>query len=285
MLGFTQIGSGITALVIALVLFLTGNRLLSYELMLGTLTLWLVVELVKFLVHRSRPFIRLAQARIVGYRAIGRSFPSGHTSQAFFMATLFSYQFQLGVRGNHRFVRSRITGWFHTDVCWRSLSTRRHRRRRIGFRLGSSGDTSESLLARAAVLTMLCRGFQETVITNSGDMNGISKDRPNPPKPPGNLTGGRDAHFSDQLLEIVQTDTSTELKVAEKELHMNMSHTNDHNHLTLLQGIARRAMIERGLLPDFSPAALAELDRIHAPAIAANDESIRDLRELLWAVD
>jgi exoribonuclease-2 len=81
---------------------------------------------------------------------------------------------------------------------------------------------------------------------------------------------------------MVQTDTSTELKVAEKELHMNMSHTNDHNHLTLLQGIARRAMIERGLLPDFSPAALAELDKIHAPAIAANDESIRDLRELLW---
>jgi membrane-associated phospholipid phosphatase len=99
MLGFTQIGSGITALVIALVLFLAGGRLLSYELMLGTLTLWLVVELVKFLVHRSRPFIRLAQARIVGYRAIGRSFPSGHTSQAFFMATLFSHWFQLGIGG------------------------------------------------------------------------------------------------------------------------------------------------------------------------------------------
>jgi membrane-associated phospholipid phosphatase len=99
MLGFTQIGSGITALLIALVLFLTGNRLLSYELVLGTLTLWLVVELVKFLVHRSRPFIRLAQARIVGYRAMGRSFPSGHTCQVFFMATLFSYQFQLGLGG------------------------------------------------------------------------------------------------------------------------------------------------------------------------------------------
>ena len=99
MLGFTQIGSGIAALVIALVLFLAGDRLLSYELMLGALTLWLVVELMKFLVHRSRPFIRLDQARIVGYRAIGRSFPSGHTSQAFFMATLLSHQFQLGMGG------------------------------------------------------------------------------------------------------------------------------------------------------------------------------------------
>ena len=99
MLGFTQIGSGIAALVIALVLFLAGDRLLSYELMLGALTLWLVVELIKFLVHRSRPFIQLDQARIVGYRAIGRSFPSGHTSQAFFMATLLSHQFQLGMGG------------------------------------------------------------------------------------------------------------------------------------------------------------------------------------------
>jgi membrane-associated phospholipid phosphatase len=90
MLGFSQIGSGITALGIALVLFLAGNRLLSYKLLLGTLTLWLVVELLKFLVHRSRPFVRLVQARIVGYPAIGQSFPSGHTSQAFFMATLMA---------------------------------------------------------------------------------------------------------------------------------------------------------------------------------------------------
>jgi membrane-associated phospholipid phosphatase len=93
MSGFTQIGSAISALVIALALFLVGDRLLSYELMLGTLTLWLVVELAKFWVHRSRPFIWLAQARIVGYRARGRSFPSGHTSQVFFMATLITQHF------------------------------------------------------------------------------------------------------------------------------------------------------------------------------------------------
>ena len=93
MLGFTQIGSGIVALGIALVLFLANNRQLSYELILGTFELWLVVELVKFLVYRSRPFIRVTQARIVGYRAIGHSFPSGHTSHAFFMATLMAQHF------------------------------------------------------------------------------------------------------------------------------------------------------------------------------------------------
>ncbi len=50
---------------------------------------------------------------------------------------------------------------------------------------------------------------------------------------------------------------------------------------TLLQKIARRVMVERGLAPEFTPAALAELNAINAPAIAA-DASTRDLRQLLW---
>ncbi len=40
-------------------------------------------------------------------------------------------------------------------------------------------------------------------------------------------------------------------------------------------------MIERGLLPDFSSQALAELDKIHGPATKA-EEPMRDLRHLLW---
>jgi membrane-associated phospholipid phosphatase len=95
MLGFTQIGSGAAALAIGLILFLAGDRLVAYELILGTLTLWILVELVKALVRRSRPFIRVTQTRIVGYRVGGRSFPSGHTSQAFFMATLMAPHFQV----------------------------------------------------------------------------------------------------------------------------------------------------------------------------------------------
>ncbi len=80
-----------------MILYFAGDRLLAYELILGTLTLGLVVELVKLLVRRRRPFIRLSQARIVGRRAGGRSFPSGHTSQAFFMATLVAGYFHAGV--------------------------------------------------------------------------------------------------------------------------------------------------------------------------------------------
>ena len=95
--GLTQIGNGIVIAALAVILFLGGDHLLAYGLSLGALTLWLVVELVKALVHRRRPFIRLTQARVVGRRAIGRSFPSGHTSQAFFMATLLAGYFHAGV--------------------------------------------------------------------------------------------------------------------------------------------------------------------------------------------
>ncbi len=49
-----------------------------------------------------------------------------------------------------------------------------------------------------------------------------------------------------------------------------------------LKPIARRIMIERGLLPDFSPAVLAETAALRE-ASAARAPGIRDLRELLWA--
>jgi ribonuclease R len=60
-----------------------------------------------------------------------------------------------------------------------------------------------------------------------------------------------------------------------------MMDANTKQGRTILQRIARRAMMERGLLPDFSPQALAELDKILAPA-ASTEEPTRDLRNLLW---
>jgi exoribonuclease-2 len=57
---------------------------------------------------------------------------------------------------------------------------------------------------------------------------------------------------------------------------------NEKQHRTILQSIAQRAMLERGLLPDFSAEALAELGKIQAHA-ATNAEPVRDLRDLLWA--
>ena len=49
-----------------------------------------------------------------------------------------------------------------------------------------------------------------------------------------------------------------------------------------LQRIAHEAMLQRGLLPDFSPAVIAETHRL-TPAAAVPCAAIRDLRGLLWA--
>jgi VacB/RNase II family 3'-5' exoribonuclease len=60
-----------------------------------------------------------------------------------------------------------------------------------------------------------------------------------------------------------------------------MTGTDDRQHRSILQRIAHRAMLERGLVPDFPPQALAELNGIHGPATRA-EGSTRDLRNLLW---
>ncbi|MGI6124826.1 MAG: phosphatase PAP2 family protein [Acetivibrionales bacterium] len=99
MLGATQIGHGIFAVIMAIVFYLRVDHLLAYEIILGTLTLWLVVELMKMLIRRRRPYINLKDIRIVGERAGGHSFPSGHTSQAFFLATLLFQHFNAGLFG------------------------------------------------------------------------------------------------------------------------------------------------------------------------------------------
>jgi VacB/RNase II family 3'-5' exoribonuclease len=51
--------------------------------------------------------------------------------------------------------------------------------------------------------------------------------------------------------------------------------------LQRLQDIARRAMVERGLAPDFPPAAQAQANGLTAAATAGGSD-LRDLRSLLW---
>jgi ribonuclease R len=57
---------------------------------------------------------------------------------------------------------------------------------------------------------------------------------------------------------------------------------NEKHHRAILQSIAHRAMLERGLLPDFSAEALAQLETIQTPA-GRNGGLVRDRRDLLWA--
>jgi exoribonuclease R len=49
-----------------------------------------------------------------------------------------------------------------------------------------------------------------------------------------------------------------------------------------LKRVARRAMLDRGLLPDFSPEAVAQANSITQAALETGP-AIRDLRALLWA--
>jgi ribonuclease R len=58
--------------------------------------------------------------------------------------------------------------------------------------------------------------------------------------------------------------------------------TNIKSHRSILRHIAKLVMLERGLQPEFSSAALAELERIQHPALP-DGGPFRDMRSLLWA--
>jgi membrane-associated phospholipid phosphatase len=95
MWALTQFGNGAAGILLGILLYFGGERRLAVELLLGILSLWLVVELLKAIVERTRPFLALEDVRVVGMRERGQSFPSGHTSQAFFMATFLSRAFEI----------------------------------------------------------------------------------------------------------------------------------------------------------------------------------------------
>src|SRR5258708_21179103 len=52
------------------------------------------------------------------------------------------------------------------------------------------------------------------------------------------------------------------------------------SHHSLLADIARQAMIDRGLEPEFPPAVEQQLEGIQEPATPKGE--VRDLRKLLW---
>lgn len=92
----TQLGNMLAAFIAAFALFILNYGRLAIEIVFGTLTLWLLVEIIKALSDRDRPFLALDQTRIIGWRERGDSFPSGHTTQVFFLTTLFIHHFHLG---------------------------------------------------------------------------------------------------------------------------------------------------------------------------------------------
>jgi membrane-associated phospholipid phosphatase len=95
MLIMTEFGNGVVTLGLAVVFYFAVSHILAYKFVLGTLTLWSVVETMKVFISRARPYISLEDVRIVGVPAKGKSFPSGHTSQAFYTVTLLTQYFHI----------------------------------------------------------------------------------------------------------------------------------------------------------------------------------------------
>ena len=60
-----------------------------------------------------------------------------------------------------------------------------------------------------------------------------------------------------------------------------MTNKDEGQHRSILQRIARKAMVEKGLIPDFSIQAIAELSRING-AVTKIEGATKDLRNLLW---
>ncbi|HET7376411.1 MAG TPA: phosphatase PAP2 family protein [Anaerolineae bacterium] len=91
----TQIGNVGFAALLVVIGYALGDHRFAIDLALGSLTLWLLVTIIKALTDRIRPFNLLRETRVIGWREAGLSFPSGHTTQTFFMMTLAISHFQL----------------------------------------------------------------------------------------------------------------------------------------------------------------------------------------------
>ncbi|MDP2874794.1 MAG: ribonuclease catalytic domain-containing protein, partial [Holophaga sp.] len=60
-----------------------------------------------------------------------------------------------------------------------------------------------------------------------------------------------------------------------------MTNSGKHQHRAVLKRVAHQAMLEKGLAPDFSKPALAQLEKITGPA-PCTEPSMRDLRSRIW---
>ena len=63
-----------------------------------------------------------------------------------------------------------------------------------------------------------------------------------------------------------------------------MKNTNNNKHRAILLDIAKRAMLERGLFPDFSGEVIAELDKINAPAKMSDEELLNIIKGIIARV-
>lgn len=92
----TYLGDIIVLLLIIVVLFFTGRRKVALIAILGLIIASIIVSLIKPTVGELRPFLVLQHVNLLVYESGKYSFPSGHTSLAFTIATILglSYKFK-----------------------------------------------------------------------------------------------------------------------------------------------------------------------------------------------
>lgn len=92
----TYLGDIIVLLLIIVVLFFTGKRKVALIAILGLIITSIIVSLIKPTVGELRPFLVLQHVNLLVYESGKYSFPSGHTSLAFTIATILglSYKFK-----------------------------------------------------------------------------------------------------------------------------------------------------------------------------------------------
>ncbi len=90
----TQIGSVWMVALVGVIAYVLRERSFALGFVLGSLTLLLLVTIIKALTDRARPFKVMTETRVIGALEPGLSFPSGHTTQTFFMMTLIVAHFE-----------------------------------------------------------------------------------------------------------------------------------------------------------------------------------------------
>jgi VacB/RNase II family 3'-5' exoribonuclease len=134
---------------------------------------------------------------------------------------------------------------------------------------------SEAWADRSPWISIGCQ-FAGTVMLMLGQLHWIATL-----KDPGKLVQARTgllfARWVAMLLVGVRTSASHRYDRVRSSMAITLRPGKDE-----LKSIAREVMLKRGLLPNFSPAVIAETNRI-TQAAAASGAAIRDLRGLLWA--
>ncbi len=86
----THLGSAWAGLAVLAFAIVIGRPHFGLIVALALLTLGVLIGVTKALTQRRRPYAQLAGVRVIGLRPVDLSYPSGHATTAFALATLLS---------------------------------------------------------------------------------------------------------------------------------------------------------------------------------------------------